>query len=229
MYHVIIIEDDPMVASINKNYLLSNPLFILDGVFKNGQEALDYLSCHTVDLAIVDYFMPIMDGKTFIQNCILNNYPFSFIMITAANNIQDFSDILRLGALDYIVKPFTYERFSQSVQKFLTLRTKLNGETDLTQEAIDAIISSQSLPVDSAPSMKGIQPYTLDAIKDYLAKEPGHFFSCDEIASAVKLSRITIRRYLNYLLDTNVITSQIDYNTGGRPSVRYSLSPQRKH
>lgn len=227
MYHVIIIEDDPMVASINQNYLLSNPLFVLDGIFRNGQEALDYLSGHTVDLAIIDYFMPMMDGKIFIQNCIQRNYSFSFIMITAANNPQDFSDILRLGALDYIVKPFTYDRFTLSIQKFLTVQTKLHSAKEMTQEMIDEIISSQTLPQTSVPSTKGIQPYTLDAIINYLSDKPGVFYSCDEIAGSVKLSRITIKRYLNHLLDSHVIISKIDYNTGGRPSIRYALVKPR--
>ena len=42
MYHVIIIEDDPMVASINKQYVEVTPLFKVDQVFKNGMEALEY-------------------------------------------------------------------------------------------------------------------------------------------------------------------------------------------
>ena len=43
MYHVIIIEDDPMVASINKQYVEVTPEFRVDRIFKNGSEALPYL------------------------------------------------------------------------------------------------------------------------------------------------------------------------------------------
>ena len=45
MYQVIIIEDDPMVASINKQYVELTPSFRVIKVFKSGIEALEYLNC----------------------------------------------------------------------------------------------------------------------------------------------------------------------------------------
>lgn len=58
-------------------------------------------------------------------------------------------------------------------------------------------------------------------IRDYLEQNRGTFLSSNEIASKVNLSRITVRRYMNYLVEHREITSQIDYSTGGRPSVKY--------
>ena len=55
MYHVIIIEDDPMVASINKQYVEVTPEFRVDRIFKNGSEALPYLKANPADLIILDY------------------------------------------------------------------------------------------------------------------------------------------------------------------------------
>ena len=52
MYHVIIIEDDPMVASINKQYVEVTPEFRVDRIFKNGSEALPYLK------TTVNFLMP---------------------------------------------------------------------------------------------------------------------------------------------------------------------------
>ena len=46
MYRVIILEDDPMVASINRQFLSANPRFSLEGCFSNGSEALAYLRVH---------------------------------------------------------------------------------------------------------------------------------------------------------------------------------------
>ena len=45
----------------------------------------------------------------------------------------------------------------------------------------------------------------------------------EQIAEQIHLSRITIRRYMNYLVDIGEIVSSIDYKTGGRPSIQYSL------
>ena len=47
-------------------------------------------------------------------------------------------------------------------------------------------------------------------------------FTSEQIAEQMHLSRITIRRYVNYMLEQGELISQIDYQTGGRPSIRYS-------
>ena len=67
MYHVMIIEDDPMVASINRQYVEATPSFQTDRVFKSGAEALEYLKDHTTDLIILDYYTPLMNGDVFID------------------------------------------------------------------------------------------------------------------------------------------------------------------
>ena len=48
---------------------------------------------------------------------------------------------------------------------------------------------------------------------------PDGFFTSEQIAEQIHLSRITIRRYMNYMVDTGEIISTIDYKTGERPSI----------
>ena len=54
----------------------------------------------------------------------------------------------------------------------------------------------------------------------------GYTQESEEIAEQVHLSRITIRRYVNYMVETGELASSIDYQTGGRPSIRYSYTGQ---
>ena len=67
MYKVIIIEDDPMVASINKQYVELTSSFHVEATFKNGILALQYLQNCTVDLIILDCYTPQMNGDEFID------------------------------------------------------------------------------------------------------------------------------------------------------------------
>ena len=46
-------------------------------------------------------------------------------------------------------------------------------------------------------------------------------YTSEDIAEQVGLSRVTVRRYMNYMLEIKEITSEIDYSTGGRPSIKY--------
>lgn len=226
MYKVIIVEDDPMVASINRQYLQTNTLLQVTGEFRNGSDALKYLKEHTADLAIMDYYMPVMDGRQFIRSCHEQQIQLDFIMITAANSAKEIEEILQLGVIDYLVKPFTFERFQNAVQKYVNFKEVLKSKGPLNQNTIDQLMSP--LPATARQQLlmeKGLQPQTLHMIKQCLEENADTFLSSNEIAARISLSRITVRRYMNYLLENEEIISQVDYTTGGRPSIRYRKKP----
>ncbi|MBQ6385502.1 MAG: response regulator [Lachnospiraceae bacterium] len=224
MFHVIIVEDDPMVASINRQYLETDPEMRIDGTFSNGRDALDYLKTHPVDLAVVDLYMPLMNGMEFIRKCRDLEIRTLLVMITAANTADDITAALSLGVLDYIVKPFTYERFRETLEKFRRVRKMMGSGTRLTQAEVDQLMRQTPLPEKKkAEPVKGIQPQTLDLLRSHLSEHTAEYLTSDEISKSIGLSRITVRRYLNYLLENGEITSMVDYTTGGRPSLRYRI------
>lgn len=221
MYRAVIIEDDPMVASINRQYMEKHPGIKITGEFRNGKDALDFLKKTGADLAIVDYYMPIMNGMEFIRKCHEEGIRIDVIMVTAANTARDISEFLQLGIVDYLVKPFTFERFQKAIDKYLYMKNISSQDKELDQSEIDRLLA-QNAPVQSkAPLEKGLQEQTLELIRSYLEENKGIFLSSNEIAGKVNLSRITVRRYMNYLVENREIISQIDYSTGGRPSVKY--------
>ena len=61
-YRVIIVEDDPMVAAIDRRYVETNPQFEVLGTFKDGTEALKFLENQEADLIILDYYTPGIYG-----------------------------------------------------------------------------------------------------------------------------------------------------------------------
>lgn len=221
MYKVIIVEDDPMVASINRQYLQANTSFQVTGEFRNGKEALEFLKKHSANLAIIDYYMPIMDGRQFILACHEHQFRLDFIMITAANSVKEIEGILQFGVIDYLVKPFTFERFQSAIQKYTDYKKMLKTNGPLNQQTIDRILSPQPTAAPAQLLEKGLQPQTLCTIKKCLDNNADIFLSSNEIAAKVSLSRITVRRYMNYLLENDEIISQVDYTTGGRPSIKY--------
>lgn len=88
MYKVIIIEDDPMVASINKQYVELTSSFHVEATFKNGILALQYLQNCTVDLIILDYYTPQMNGDEFIDQLHAAGMTPAIIMVTSANDAE---------------------------------------------------------------------------------------------------------------------------------------------
>lgn len=220
-YKVIIVEDDPMVASINKQYVERNKSLELSNIFSNGEAALNYLASHSADLIILDLYMPIMDGQTFLRRLRDNGNPMDVIMVTAANDIRNVRNLLSLGVTDYLVKPFEYSRFSKALDKFLQKQELIAQNQGLNQQQLDDLLSSvHSAEKELLPS-KGLQSKTLTSIRTYLKQHAGEHLTSEQIADEIGLSRVTIRRYMNYLIELKEVSSDIDYNTGGRPSILY--------
>ena len=94
----------------------------------------------------------------------------------------------------------------------------------MDQAEIDKLLSQDQniRPAEKVVLEKGLQEQTLERIRTYLEEHKGTLMSSNEIASEVNLSRITVRRYMSYLVENREIISQIDYSTGGRPSIKYT-------
>ncbi|HBR03424.1 MAG TPA: response regulator, partial [Ruminiclostridium sp.] len=95
----------------------------------------------------------------------------------------------------------------------------LSVKETLKQEDIDALMSMHS--TTARDTRKGIQQATLEKIISYIKKSGNQSYTCESLSEELSLSRVTIRRYLNYLVETNVMFNSIDYSTGGRPSIIY--------
>lgn len=89
-------------------------------------------------------------------------------------------------------------------------------DKELNQSEIDCLLVQSTSYSPKALLEKGMQEQTLELIRSYLEENKWIFLSSNEIASKVNLSRITVRRYMNYLVENREIISQIDYSTGER-------------
>jgi len=223
MYQVIIIEDDPMVASINRQYVEITPSFHVTAQFKSGIEALEFFKKETADLIILDYYTPLMNGSEFIDQLHAMGKTPAIIMVTSANDSDIVRQLLSRGVIDYLVKPFEYNRFKAALERFSKLQEQLcRSQSNLAQGEIDRLFSLQEIPAASSPQLtKGLNEATLELIRSYLKEHRGETYTSEQIAEQVHLSRITIRRYMNYMVETGELVSSIDYQTGGRPSIRY--------
>jgi response regulator of citrate/malate metabolism len=229
---VIIVEDDPMVAQINKRYLQKVPGFCLAGIFGNGKQALDYLRKQGVDLVVLDVYMPELNGLELLRLMRREGIQPEVIMVTAANDARQVDELLKLGVVDYLVKPFTEERFIEALRKCQARIRLADSDGELSQQAIDRLMGGREVPAkepkpsERGPTQetpKGLQPSTMELILKSLEACRGAYRGCEDLASLVGLSKVTVRRYLNHLAEKGQVESSIDYDTGGRPSVKYRL------
>lgn len=224
MIHTIIVEDNSVVAQVNKEYLLRFSDFQVDGIFSNGRDALEYLRQNPVDLIILDQYMPVLSGNELLREMHDVGIRTAVIMITSAAETTIVEESLHYGIVDYLIKPFTFARFEEAIQRFLTMKIMLGSTSVVSQKDLDLFLRSTA---DTRPTQttlsKGLNQQTLDRIQKYLRNHLTDKHTSKSISEAIGLSGVTVRRYLNFLIETKQIHSTIDYETGGRPRVLYHL------
>lgn len=222
MYKVLIVEDDPMVAMINEQYIGRNKKFCVVGKCKDGKSALDFLEDNSVDLLILDVFMPYVDGFETLRQIRKKQISVDVIMVTAANDRESLEEALHLGIVDYLVKPFTFDRFCMALDKFIAQTNALKDLGTLSQKSIDFIIDNARKKSDEIHP-KGIQEKTLHVIMEHLKENKEIWLTGDAIAEKVGLTGVTVRRYMNYLAESGKVTGEMNYETGGRPCMLYRI------
>lgn len=222
MFRVLIVEDDPMVAMINEQYICKNKNFRVVGVCKDGKYALDFLENNEVDVLILDVYMPHTNGFELLRQIRKQKMMVDIIMVTAANDGESLEEALRLGVVDYLVKPFTFDRFQMALEKFIAQAYALKGIGTLNQTSIDYIMEKSRMKNEEIYP-KGIQEKTLHRLLEHLNENKNRWLTGDEIAEMSSLTSVTVRRYMNYLVESGKAICKMNYETGGRPCMKYKV------
>ncbi|MDR6919681.1 MULTISPECIES: LytTR family DNA-binding domain-containing protein [Chryseobacterium] len=123
MINCIIVDDEPLASSLLEKHIAIISSLQLIGKAENAMEAYQLLQTKSVDLMFLDIEMPHLNGIDFLRS--LSHRP-KIIFTTA---YRDFAlEGFELEAVDYLLKPITFERFFKSVERIL--RDKKDSEED---------------------------------------------------------------------------------------------------
>ena len=219
MNTVVIIDDEPLARTLLKEYLEEfNELEIVDEC-GDGFEGVKAIALHKPDLIFLDVQMPKLNGLEVLKLLREEDNDVSVIPITAVNDNKTISEFLNLGVVDYLVKPFSQERFNQAVYR-CELKYKMFQENGkLSQKEIDQMFNTSS----DSNLPKGLQENTLSYITTILNDHKKELLDVEEISLITNLSKVSLRKYLDYLTEINVIDKRIDYGTVGRPKYKYYI------
>ena len=217
---VLIVEDDPMVADINKKFTEAVPGFVVVGTARNGRDALLLLEKEKPDLLILDVYMPEVDGISVLSLLRKSDIPADVIMVTAAGDTATVARIMRQGVIDYIVKPFKFERYRAALESYLDFRKKLSHKSTLSQADLDVMLSVKTESQQDTP--KNFHVQTMNSIVDFMLAH-AEALSADEVAAGTGVSRVTARRYLEYLVTQGRLQMLLDYVAVGRPVHRFKM------
>lgn len=220
---VLLIEDDPMVRQVNRQFIEQVPGYSLIGTAKNGMEGIQQMKQLKPDLVFMDIFMPEQDGIETLKKIREKGLKVDVIAVTAANDMKTIQKMLQLGVFDYIMKPFSFERMKHTLQNYRQYKNKMEEKSEMTQKELDALLHHQLKPHQPDIKLpKGLNASTLEKIVSFIGTQE-QSVSAEEVANGVGLARVTARRYLDYLEKQNKVKIDIQYGGVGRPVNQYRL------
>lgn len=224
---VVILEDDPMVLELHRQYITQMKGFRLVGQASDGETGFELIAQIKPQIVILDVYMPGLNGIDLLRRIRATGINTDVILVTAAHNSETIQQGIQYGAVDYIIKPFTFQRFKQALKNYQKYVFKIKNIQRMSQKDIDVlkgdtfsenIASCLEDLKDNIP--KGLDKATLDSVLGIVERQSG-YFSVADIAKLVGISRVTVRRYLNYLCDNGWLKGILSYGPVGRPLHKY--------
>ena len=146
---ILVVDDELSIRESLKGWLQ------LDGyqvdAAAGGSEALAKNAENRFDIMLIDVKMPEMDGLTLLKKVKETDADIAILMMTAHGAIRDAVEAMKLGAYDYLLKPFELEELSLSIEKLVHLQT-LAMENLILKERVASITRFENL-VSQAPVM----------------------------------------------------------------------------
>jgi len=221
LIEVMIVEDDPMVREINSKFLKRVEGFILYKAVSNLEDAKKFISAKKPDLILLDVFLPKENGIDFLKWIRAQEVDIDVILITADKSIERIQEALRYGVVDYLIKPFSFERFKEALLQFKGRYYKFSKNDVIEQKDLDKLISGSGVSQNEEDFAKGLNKYTYKAIWDEIEKNSIEDFTAEELAEKLGIARITVRRYLEYMEKENKVDKLVEYGKVGRPQHKY--------
>lgn len=248
MIRVLVVEDEPLTAEAHAEYLQRVPGFELAGVEKTGTAAVRRLAHltagETIDLVLLDMNLPDGSGLEVCRRFRAAGIAVDVIAITAVRDLAVVRQAIAVGIVQYLIKPFSFSAFADKLRNYAEYHDGLAGD-DLptTQGAVDAALSALRRSTSLALP-KGLSAETLDAVttllrstadiesftSGFVSSTPPppspcspspRGWSAGELSVAAALSRVTARRYLEYLTSLGQVIRDPRHGGTGRPEIEY--------
>jgi response regulator of citrate/malate metabolism len=218
MIKVLIVDDDFMVAKVHAGFVRQTPGFAVVGVAHTGAQALVEAKRLQPDLVLLDIHLPDISGLDLLQQLREEVPELDVLVISAAREVDTVRRALRGGIVHYLMKPFSNEDLRERLEHYQQAYRPLASSKSTAEQADVNRVFGVSRT--ERPLPKGCSVETLRLVEQLL-RDTGTDLSASEAADRLGTSRVSARRYLEYLSDDGRVEVQLRYGGVGRPERRY--------
>lgn len=221
MIETLVVEDDPRIADAHAQFTARVPGFAVAGVVHRGAAVPDFLERQPVDLILLDFYLPDMNGLDVCRALRARGDFTDVIAVTSARDVDIVRSVVAHGVVQYLLKPFTFAAFRDKLERYADYRRHLVLHGDATaQQDVDRAFAALRGSV-GGPLPKGMSNRTLEAVVDHLRQAAPKGLSASRVGDLIGASRVTARRYLEHLAERGLVDRALRYGGQGRPEHLY--------
>jgi len=219
MIKVLIVDDDFMVAKVHAGFIQRTPGFDVVGVAHTGAQAIAETGRLMPDLVLLDIHLPDINGLDLMQKLRAAAPELDVLVISAAREVDTVRKALRGGIVHYLIKPFSQTDLQERLEHYRNAYLSLASSKDVAEQSdVNRVFGMERT---DRPLPKGCSVETLKLVEAALQEAAGDL-SAAEVAVQLGTSRVSARRYLEYLYDEGALEVRLKYGAG-RPERRYVL------
>jgi response regulator of citrate/malate metabolism len=217
---VLVVEDEPVAAEAHTAYVERVPGFAVAATVGTSQAALQALQDRHVDVVLLDMNLPDRHGLEVIRAMRAGGHRADVIALTSARDLDVVRAAVSLGVVQYVLKPFVFATLRERLLAYRAYREQVEGADQIgTQAEVDDVIGGLRAGAETRLP-KGMSEELLSRVSRAL-READAGVSATEVGDAVGVSRVTARRYAEFLCESRLAVRRSRYTGSGRPEVEY--------
>ncbi|WP_458113801.1 response regulator [Arthrobacter sp. R1-13] len=221
MIKVLIVDDDFMVAKVHAGFIQRTPGFAVVGAAHTGADAILKTRELQPDLVLLDIHLPDVNGLDLMLQLREVAPRLDVLVISAAREVETVRRALRGGIVHYLIKPFSQTDLQERLEHYRIAYQGLDSSKNVAEQSdVNRLFGVEG---GQRPLPKGCSPETLERVEQVLGSSDTDL-SAAEVADLLGTSRVSARRYLEYLNDEGRVDVRLKYGAG-RPERRYALKP----
>lgn len=223
MIHVLLVDDEALTIELHREYVGRLEGFRVVAECSGARAAVTAILEDPpgggIDLVLLDMTMPDGTGLDVLRHLRARAADVDVIAITGVRDADVVRQVVALGAVQYLVKPFTFATFRERMERYRAYQQQARDAAGpATQAEIDALLGALR-PAASAPPPKGLSAATLERVSAEVRRSGP--LSASETAERLGMSRVAARRYLEHLADAGRVERTPRYGKAGRPESEY--------